>query len=45
MIWEGELHNTIQTDIISVILALLNKETVNQHGDDDNDDDDDKDDE
>lgn len=43
--WNGELHNTQQTDIYSVILAILNRQKIIEHGADDSEGDDDEDDE
>lgn len=35
VVWDGELHNEMSMDIVSIILALLNKQTILEHHDDD----------
>lgn len=39
--WNGELHNSMQTDIYSVILAIMNRQKIIEQGGDDSDKDDD----
>lgn len=39
VVWDGELHNEVSVDIISILLALLNKQTgIEAQADDDEDD-------
>jgi hypothetical protein len=46
--WNGELHNQMNQDIFSIIVALMNEQKIIEHAgeddDDDEEDDDDKDD-
>lgn len=42
--WNGELHNMMNQDIFSIILGLLNEQTIIENGGDDDEDDEDDDD-